>query len=541
MLVSIILIVSYNFYLIRLIARTVFSPASPGLRIVPISDENSRFLYNWIILITVVALIIAALSRILTRTQISQGHSIFLITYAASGVSIIALIIIMIWQSRQKVAQAIAGSDHLEPDQLQAKIAGKWHWFGMLYVAVTGIIWEMNLFVGKPVTILKLIISLFFIPIFFAVDYWVQRLLNIASGTPSEIIDLNETDVLEAEGEKVHQPAIKNYASPIRKTFRAILFLFFIFLGMRLWGIDFAFGRYFTSHIIGIAMTLLIGLAVWEYTKARIDEKIKNEMPDTEDLEEGGVGGSRIGTLLMLLRKFILAVLVIIIAMIVLSALGLNIGPLIASAGVIGLAIGFGAQKLVQDIISGIFFLIDDAFRVGDYIETSGIKGMVEHISLRSLKLRHPRGMLHNIPYGSMVTLTNFSRDYIITKLDIRVRYDTDVDKVRKIVKKIYKKLSEDEKIGSVLLGKIKSQGVREMDDSAMIMRVKFKTIPGEQFIVRREVYRLIQEGFRENGIEFAHRNVTVYLPPEQSEEKEKIAKSAAAAAVAAQDKQSSP
>ncbi len=117
-----------------------------------------------------------------------------------------------------------------------------------------------------------------------------------------------------------------------------------------------------------------------------------------------------------------------------------------------------------------------------------------------------------------MGTVTNNSRDYIISKLDFRVRYDTDVEKVRKIIKQINKVIMKDEDMGPVMLGKLKSQGVREMDDSAMIMRVKFKTIPGEQFVVRREVYRLMQESFRKNGIEFAHRNVTVYLPPENND-----------------------
>jgi small-conductance mechanosensitive channel len=169
----------------------------------------------------------------------------------------------------------------------------------------------------------------------------------------------------------------------------------------------------------------------------------------------------------------------------------------------------------VRDILSGVFYLMDDAFRVGDYIETAGNKGMVEYISLRSLRLRHPRGMVYTIPFGDMGSVQNFSRDYIITKLDVRVRYDADVDKIRKIVKKISKELEKDGETGRLLLSKIKSQGVREMDDSAMILRVKFKTKPGDQFVVRREVYRRIQERFRAQGIEFAHRNVTVYLPPE--------------------------
>jgi len=171
----------------------------------------------------------------------------------------------------------------------------------------------------------------------------------------------------------------------------------------------------------------------------------------------------------------------------------------------------------VRDILSGVFYLMDDAFRVGDYIETAGTKGMVEYISLRSLRLRHPRGMVYTIPFGDMGSVQNFSRDYIITKLDVRVRYDADIEKIRKIIKQISKELQKDEETGQLLLSKIKSQGVREMDDSAMILRVKFKTKPGDQFVLRREVYRLIQERFRAQGIEFAHRNVTVYLPQDET------------------------
>jgi small-conductance mechanosensitive channel len=137
-----------------------------------------------------------------------------------------------------------------------------------------------------------------------------------------------------------------------------------------------------------------------------------------------------------------------------------------------------------------------------------------------------------------MGTVTNMTRDYIITKLDFRVRYDTNVDKVRKIIKKINAVIAQDPEMGPNLLDKIKSQGVRELDDSAMIMRLKFKTIPGEQFVIRREVFRMIQESFAEQGIEFAHRNVTVYMPPDGEaggHDKKAIQAGAAAATAAAQ------
>jgi small-conductance mechanosensitive channel len=328
----------------------------------------------------------------------------------------------------------------------------------------------------------------------------------------------------------------------IKRALRIVLIAFLFFIMLRLWGIDLSFGRIFTRTAFSILVTFLLGLITWEIIKARIDRKLREEMPEAdENAEEGGAGGSRTGTLLILLRKFALSVLFVIVALIILSSLGVNIGPLIAGAGVVGLAIGFGAQTLVKDIIAGVFFLIDDAFRVGDFIETGGTKGMVEHISLRSLRLRSPRGPVHTIPFGSMGTVTNNSRDYIITKLDFRVRYDTNVEKVRKIIKNINNVIMEDEEMGPNLLDKVKSQGVRELDDSAMIMRVKFKTIPGEQFVIRREVYRLIQEAFAENGIEFAHRNVTVYMPPGEgadAPDKKAVEAGAAAAIAAAQEQE---
>ena len=382
------------------------------------------------------------------------------------------------------------------------------------------------------------------IPIVIGVDQWVQRLLKIASGEGRETIDLSgeEPAKIDEQAQAAGKMDLIHYVPLIRRFFRIFLIAFLFFGSMRLWGIDIQVGRMFTRSALSIVLILLLSFITWQLIKARIDQKLKEEMPDDEEeAEEGGAGGSRMGTLLVLLRKFVLAVMFVMVTLIILASLGVNIGPLIAGAGVIGLAIGFGAQTLVKDIIAGVFFLIDDAFRVGDFIETGGTKGMVEHISLRSLRLRNPRGPIHTIPFGSMGTVTNNSRDYIVSKLDFRVRYDTNVDKVRKIIKKINKKIMKDPEMGPVMLDKLKSQGVRELDDSAMIMRVKFKTIPGEQFVIRREVFRMMQESFKENGIEFAHRNVTVYMPPDATQETngqrmdQKALSAGAAAAAAAQ------
>ena len=531
-IISFVLLPSYYIRFFILAANLILSPAAPALRLFPLPDEDAKFLYRWTIAIVVTSIVIADIAYLFLGAGIGQES--FLFIYSLSGLSVSFLVVVVIWQSRRRVARAIWSKDPTSNESkssLRAKFARSWHWFAMFYVIGMGVFWFIRGLAEGEIAMLSTIISVFLIPLLIGISSWAERLLDIASGlSPSSFIspDTDSPEILSDPGTPLSETAadqkagsrsyLQQHLPLIKITLRILLVALLFFLILRLWGIDLPVGRIFTSTALNIMGLLLLGIVVWQFTKARIDRKIREEMPDDdEEMEEGGRGGSRIGTLLVLLRKFILSVLFVIVSLIILSSLGLDIGPLIAGAGVIGLAIGFGSQTLVRDILSGVFFLIDDAFRVGDYIETGGIKGMVQHISLRSVKLRHPRGMVFTIPFGDMGAVQNFSRDYIITKLDIRVRYDADIDKIRKIIKRIGKEFEQHEEIGPVLLSPIKSQGIREMDDSAMILRVKFKTPPGEQFVVRREVYKRIQERFREEGIEFAHRNVTVYLPPEVS------------------------
>jgi small-conductance mechanosensitive channel len=549
---SIFLVTSYYFRLILFGARIILSPKAPGLRLAPMSDADAGLIYSWIMRIAAVCSVIAVIAFTLREAGISRD--IFLLLYSSAGVAVSVLLIALILQVRERVAQAIAPSagEILMPiEALQAKLSAIWHWIAIFYVAAVGIYWTLRMLTHGDVHILNLVYSLFLIPVFIGVDQWVQKLLAVASGGSREIIDLGQPDDAAPSGSiQMQEPkraGMETYVPMIKKCFRVVLVVFFFFATLRLWGFDIALGRLIARDLVSVFLVLILGLIIWQLIKARIDQKLREEMPlADEDAEEGGGVGSRSATLLLLLRKFVFAVLFVIVALIVLSSLGIDIAPLIAGAGVVGLAIGFGAQTLVKDIIAGIFFLIDDAFRVGDYVEAGAAKGTVAQIGLRSMKLRHPRGQVFTIPFGDLKTVTNFSRDYIITKLDFRVRYDADLEKIRKVVKRINKELMQDEEIRRVMLSDIKSQGIREIQDSAMILRVKFKTIPGEQFVIRREVFHRVQKAFHDSGIEFAHRNVTVYLPPEiqskslsdmtETEKKAVEAGAAAAAALAQQE-----
>jgi small-conductance mechanosensitive channel len=222
------------------------------------------------------------------------------------------------------------------------------------------------------------------------------------------------------------------------------------------------------------------------------------------------VGLSRLETLLPLLRKFLFVTILVMVAMIVVSSMGVNIGPLLAGAGVVGIAVGFGAQTLVRDILSGVFFLFDDAFRIGEYIDVGEGKGTVERMSIRSLVLRHHLGPVNTIPFGVIRRVTNYARDWTIMKLEIRVPYETDLERLRKLIKNVGQDLAADPVHGPHFIQPLKSQGAYRMDDSAFVVRVKFMAKPGDEFVLRREVFRHLQAAFKNNGIEFASRRVTV-------------------------------
>ena len=545
-----------------LVLRFFLAPRTSALRFLPFNDETALYLHHWLMaLIFVVCFgnVTRGVIRLVGATELTNIKSGVVVGLIAAG-----MIIWMILQKRK--AAAAAFSRGLPDSSLRHRLAQKWHHFAVFAVLLllAAAIGSSIMGTGSGQAVLTLLM----IPLYFMLDWILRMMLKAAFGIveqPKEQPVLAEAasdgpkDAVETEaspapaGETSKDKSVpagpldlERMKGPLRGALRLALAVLLFFWTLDIWNIDLPIGEEVVKAVIEILVVVLICYVAWGLINAAIMRRMRKEMPEGElddEKEEGGAGGSRVATLLLLLRKFMLVVILVMAALIVLSALGVNIGPLIAGAGVFGLAIGFGAQTLVRDIISGVFFLMDDAFRVGDYLEVSGAKGMVEHISLRSIRLRSPRGPVNFIPFGDMKMVTNLSRDYVIMKLDFRVRYDADVEKIRKIIrKKVYTKIMENPELAPKLLDPIKSQGVRELDDSAMIMRIKYKTRPGDQFVIRREVYRLMQEAFRAEGIEFAHRNVTVYIPPEvqkamshaDEETRQKIIHSGAAGALAA-------
>ncbi len=293
---------------------------------------------------------------------------------------------------------------------------------------------------------------------------------------------------------------------------------------------DDTIGGQIAKAAVEVMVILFIAFALWQAVRIVIDRQIEKEDaefaaihgPDAMEAEQGGAGLSRARTLLPLAKRAVLIGLGTMVTLVTLSALGVDTGPLLAGAGVLGLAIGFGSQTLVRDIVTGFFFLMEDAFRLGEYLNVGSVKGTVEEISVRSMKLRHHRGALNTVPFGSVDVIQNYSRDWAIMKLRIRVPFETDLNKVRKLLKKVGQEMMEEEAIRDDFLQPFKAQGAVDVDDYGFVISTKFMCKPGKQFVIRRYAFQAMQDAFEEEGIPFAKPQVRVIVETPEGELEER-------------------
>lgn len=523
-----------GFRLVSLAARLVLAPNAPSLRLVPLSDVAAHG-FHVRIMVAAAALILIRITTVVIREYGLQDSAAELVVLAEVAL-LIAVLVGIIWQAREPVAVMIRGGDDgVTPGGFQERLASNWHVLATVYV-VGLLVWAVAYAYATGTVVFGAAVwSLVLVALIPLADMGLRQLVARLFGLEQPQVDSHSaTDGPEAAAghttiaRKLGQGS--TYERVALRNLRILLAALIVLVFFRLWHLD---PRALVSALVGekvggslleMALVLLIAYAMWGFMKTAVERYVRSHEPEVGELQEsegGGPGATRLETLLPLIRKFMLVTLAVIVVMVFLSSLGVNIGPLIAGAGIVGIAIGFGAQTLVKDIVSGVFFLLDDAFRMGEYVEIGNTRGRVEKISIRSLQLRHHNGPVHTIPFGEISRLTNYSRDYVIMKFELRVPFETDIDKVRKLIKNVGKDMAQDPELAPLMLGPLKSQGVTHMDDSALIMRCKFTAIPGQQFMVRRAAFTRIQKAFADNDIHFAPRRVIVEatssLTPEQA------------------------
>ncbi|MBR9864767.1 MAG: mechanosensitive ion channel family protein [Rhodobacteraceae bacterium] len=542
--------------------RMILSPYLEKYRIPHFSDKDAHKLFYWLWTVATISAIVVNFCA--WMKELGLSYDIHALLTSALTLFVVFLNVAMVLFNRRAVSEAILNGERYEDASLPTRIASQaWAPLVIAYFFIAWAEMTYRLIEAQPLG-LPLITGFYLVLLTVTVVYGIvgylierffhrQRLLEQwrakaaeDSHGPEAGSDITEDDK-ETENELapfLNTHKMHTYEDLSRRIANILAVVAAFWAITEIWQIDLdmiATSRF--DRIYDIVTILFIGYVIYHFVRIWIDQKITEEGGDAVEVapgDEGGAGGaSRLATLLPLFRNFLLAIIFVAFALIALTNIGINVSALFAGAGVVGLAIGFGAQALVRDIFSGAFFLFDDAFRKGEYIDIGSVKGTVEKISVRSFQLRHHLGPLHTVPFGEIQHLTNFSRDWVMMKLKLRVTYDTDVEKVRKLVKKLGQELLEDEVVGHQFLQPLKSQGVIEMQDSAMIIRVKFMTKPGDQWILRKRVYQEIRDLFEREGIRFAHKEVTVRLAdvdPNDLTKKQKEAVGAAALAAIEED-----
>ena len=295
-----------------------------------------------------------------------------------------------------------------------------------------------------------------------------------------------------------------------RKILTFMIFALSVLLVLKVFSIDIIdyfksdFGFELAARFLTIIFVVIFSLILWSVISSAIDKVLVRTNLDQT--------GNRIRTLLPLARNALLILIIITSAIIILSELGVNIAPLLAGAGIIGLAIGFGAQTLVKDIITGAFIVFENTLAVGDVIEVAGHSGVVEGMTIRTIKLRDLKGRLHTIPFSSVDTIVNMTRDYSYVVSEIGVSYREDTDDVINIINNVFKTLRNDENYNLNIMDDLEVMGLERFDDSAVILKIRIKTKPGFQWLVKREFNRRIKYAFDENNIEIPYPHKTIYF-----------------------------
>jgi small-conductance mechanosensitive channel len=476
------LLVFLTVRLVLVLGRVLLAPGAERFRVIPMATPAARFWFVWTTILVGWFLFVRVTLDLLALLGVSRpaGYALGM----AGGVVLVGLTLYVIWRHPARETGEAAGGGY--------RIGS---WLLSIYIVA---IWLL-LFTGSPT------------PFYIGV---VLLLLPVALRS----IHLAVAHLVRPEDGAAADPAVPSVAAvTVERGLRAALLIGAAYLIAWLLGLDLAemtmrdtLATRLLRGAINAVVILLLADLLWHLARAWIDRRLAEASADGDAPPDEARRRARLRTLLPILKNALLIVLIVMAVLMALSALGVEVGPLIAGAGVVGVAVGFGAQTLVKDIISGMFYLLDDAFRVGEYIISGSYKGTVESFSLRSIKLRHHRGSLYTVPFGELGAVQNMSRDWVIDKLSLSVTYDTDLDKVKRIIKQIGKELQADPELAPHIIETLKMQGVEQFGEFAIQIRLKMMTKPGEQFVIRRRAYGMIKKAFAENGVEIALPTVTV-------------------------------
>ncbi|MBP2293999.1 mechanosensitive ion channel domain-containing protein [Azospirillum rugosum] len=497
---------------VMVVVRILIAPDAPNLRLVQMGDANTRRLYLWIRRLAAVGIygyFLAEGAYVLGLPLGAYGALLKLLGLALAGMTI-ALIL----QNRRTVAEWMHGnplSGDGDPTSTAAResegqgavlrsarrrFADVWHVLAIVYVVVTFGVWVLNVYGGfeylaraTGITILVAALARLLVNV---TNRGLRRGLRMKAETREALPQLQERANLYIP-----------IAHRVVKTVIWVVALMMILYG---WGIDTLawtqtpLGQRIVRSAVTIGLLLVGSIAAWEIVSSMIERFLASTDRNGARIERS----ARVRTLLPLLRNAFLVVLVTMVSLITLSELGVNIAPLLAGAGVVGLAVGFGSQTLVKDIITGLFILFEDSISVGDVVDVGGgHSGVVEALSIRSIRLRDSSGAVHSVPFNSVSTVKNMSKDFSYALFEVRIAYREDPDRVIALLTEIGQGLQADAQFTPDILAPLEVMGLDKFQpDSTQLITARFKTRPTKQWGVSREFNRRMKKRFDELGVE---------------------------------------
>src|SRR5712692_7532515 len=485
--------------LISLIPRIVLRPNEPVARLIDIPDDEARRLARFLSLTVLAIVVFIGFGRYGLADEDSGAPHVIGLFVAAIACALNALIV---FRTRSAAEALIRGRSGGLIGALRAAIARAWLAIGLTIVIGLFVLFVFGLSLGLLSYFHAIVSTLGVLLVLLVIERMTERGWHDAD--PAIANAGGSADRLVAQG--------------CHRILRAIFLLVAATTLAWIWidavelpPVDAA--RAMQSSVAAV-LTLFVAYLAWELARLGIDRHLQNvaagpRLPGSDDDDEASPG-SRLQTILPMLRAAFGVLIAVVVTLIVLSHLGIDTAPLIAGAGVFGLAISFGAQSLVRDIISGLFYLWDDAFRVGEYIDTGRLKGTVEALGIRSVKVRHHNGPLHTSPYGQLGAVTNQSRDFATIKFNLRLEPGTDIELVRKTAKRIGLEMQENPEIATEVMLPLKMQGIAEVVDNAVVFRFKFTARPVKPSWIQREYLKTMYRVFTEKGIVFASGALTL-------------------------------
>ena len=483
------------------VMRLLFSPASNHLRLLPVADETAGYVTIWMRRIALVSVVAYATSEfaLLLAMPLSVQNGVMRLGLLMVSV----FVIIVVLQNKLGVAGFLAARPLREGEVqvrgrallrgLRDRLADAWHVLAILWVAALWAVWALGLEGGFERLLRASLSTVLVIVAAKLLDEALRRLLNRAFRISPELA--RRLPGLEARANR-YLPALKAAIGGVLVAVTAVVLLEIWGLGAFAWFGHGRAGARVLSAAVSIALTLGLALTVWEASNTAIARHLTRLSNDAATARS-----ARVRTLLPMLRTALATVVLIFVGLNVLTEIGVNVAPLLAGAGVIGLAVGFGSQTLVRDVITGIFLLFEDSVAVGDVVTLSGLSGTVEQLSIRSIRLRAMNGDVHIVPFSAVTTVTNQTRDYGYAVLDLVVDYEADTDAVAEALTEVGAELRADEAWSGSVLAAIEVMGVERMSDAGVVVRARIKTEPARRWAVARELNRRVKQRCGRLGI----------------------------------------